>query len=72
MLLKNINITQFDVDWWFRANFDIDNISEHNLILMHINGINYKANVYIDGNLVAKKDKIIGTFIKGVKPYKIR
>ena len=64
MNLKNINITQFDVDWWFRANFDIDNISEHNLILMHINGINYKANVYIDGNLVAKKDKIIGTFIK--------
>ena len=65
MELKKVNKTQFDVDWWFRSHFElnISNISEP-LILLHINGINYKSDVYIDGNLVTTKENIIGTFIK--------
>ena len=63
--LKNVDKEQFDVDWWFRSHFDL-NISnrEDILVILHINGINYKSDVYIDGNLVAKKDQIIGTFVK--------
>ena len=63
--LKAVNASQFDEDWWFRSNFELTiSQSEDILILLHINGINYKSDVYIDGNLVSNKKNIIGTFIK--------
>ena len=63
--LQNVDKTQFDVDWWFRSHFELElPDSNEALILMHINGINYKSDVYVDGNLVATKEKIIGTFVK--------
>ena len=63
--LQNVDKTQFDVDWWFRSHFELElPDSNEALILLHINGINYKSDVYVDGKLVATKDKIIGTFIK--------
>ena len=63
--LKNVDKGQFDVDWWFRSHFDLDIANKDDiLVILHINGINYKSDVYIDGNLVAKKDQIIGTFVK--------
>ena len=63
--LRDVDQKQFDVDWWFRSHFDLDLSSyDGGLILLHINGINYKSDVYIDGKLVEEKDKIIGTFVK--------
>ena len=65
MELKNVDKTQFDVDWYFRSHFELElPDSNEALILLHINGINYKSDVYVDGKLVATKDKIVGTFIK--------
>ena len=65
MKLKEVDKTQFDVDWWFRSYFEFnDTLSKDNLTLLHINGINYKSDIYIDGNLVAEKENIIGTFVK--------
>ena len=63
--LQKVNKTQFDVDWWFRSHFEL-NLSDkkETLILLHINGINYKCDIYLDGNLVSTKENIIGTFIK--------
>ena len=63
--LQKVNKTQFDVDWWFRSHFEL-NLSDKKepLILLHINGINYKSDIYLDGNLVSTKENIIGTFIK--------
>ena len=63
--LRNVDHEQFDVDWWFRSHFDLDLSSyDGDLIILHINGINYKSDVYIDGKLVEEKNKIIGTFVK--------
>ena len=56
MKLKEVDKEQFDVDWWFRSYFEFnDTLSKDNLTLLHINGINYKSDIYIDVNLVAKK-----------------
>ena len=63
--LQKIDKTQFDDDWYFRSHFELkDPDVKEGLVLLHINGINYKSDIYIDGNLVSTKDKIIGTFIK--------
>ena len=62
--LQNVDKTQFDSDWWFRSNFSLQNIdNDTNLILLHINGINYKSDIYLDGKLVESQKKIIGTFV---------
>ena len=63
--LKNVNKTQFDCEWWFKTNFTLKNINyDNNLILLHIYGINYKSDIYLDGQLIGKKENIIGTFVK--------
>ena len=61
--LKNVNKTQFDCPWFFRTKFKINNISNYEIILLHINGINYKGDLYIDSKKV-NKELLIGTFIK--------
>ena len=63
--LKKVDKEQFNDTWWFRSHFEFnDTLSKDNLTLLHINGINYKSDIYTDGNLVAKKEDIIGTFVK--------
>ena len=63
--LKKVNTTQFDDDWWFTSKFDLENIDpEKNIILLHINGISYKSDVFVDGKQIEKRENIIGTFVK--------
>ena len=65
--LQNINNTQFDSDWWFKSNFTLKNFEfVNNLVLLHINGINYKSDVYLDGKLIDKQENVIGAFVKYV------
>ena len=63
--LEKVNSTQFDPEWWFRTKFNIKNLNvKNNIILLHINGISYKSDIYLDGQLIETKDNIIGTFVK--------
>ena len=65
--LDNVNKTQFDVDWWFRSKFSLakdKSDDAQKLVILHVNGINYKGDLYIDGNLIATEDNLVGTFIK--------
>ena len=62
--LEKVNKTQFDADWWFKSKFSLKNIDlENNIILLHVNGINYKSDIYLDGQLIAEKEDIVGTFV---------
>ena len=62
--LQKVNKTQFDSDWWFKSKFTLKNIdNDTNLILLHILGINYKSDIYLDGKLVENQNNIIGTFV---------
>jgi len=60
--LNFTNKTQFDDNWYFKSYFDLENITKNYLILLHIHGINYQGELYIDGKKYKKI--IIGTFIK--------
>ena len=63
--LENVEKSQFDDDWWFKTNFILKKSEkENNLVLLHINGINYKSDIYLDGNFVESQENIIGTFVK--------
>ena len=63
--LEKVDPTQFDPEWWFKSKFEIENLdTKNNIILLHINGISYKSDVYLDGKLIESKENIIGTFVK--------
>lgn len=62
MGLENINKEAFQVPWWYRNQFVVDNTGTdlyHQIIL---EGINYKANLWINGRKVAGDDVMEGSF----------
>ena len=63
--LEEVDKTQFNSDWWFRSSFSLAKKDiQNSLILLHINGINYKSDIYLDGKLIETQKNIIGTFVK--------
>ncbi len=51
----------FQKPWWYRKEFDIEEINNVNYKLT-LEGINYKADLWINGKKVAGTDKIEGAF----------
>jgi exo-1,4-beta-D-glucosaminidase len=58
--LKLIPTDIFDVSWWYRCVF---HVPSQVLSLLTFTGINYKANVWIDGKSVGNTSSIVGTFV---------
>lgn len=46
-------------DWWYRTEFDAPGGEVHSLIL---NGINYRADVWLNGQKVAGKSQVVGMY----------
>lgn len=57
-----IDKTQFDDSWWYKTEFDLPNMLPKNNISLHFDGINYYANIWLNGKLIASRDKVFGTF----------
>jgi len=52
----------FNVPWWYRTTFNIPSDYEGETIWLHLQSINYKANVWINGNLIADTTAIEGSY----------
>eukprot|EP01084_Bolivina_argentea_P153029 266837_1 len=62
--LQNINSSQFDVSWWYRTEFITNGNMMNTTVLLKLCGINYAANIWINGELVANNNTIIGTLVE--------
>ena len=60
--MEKIPKEQFKVPWWYVNNFEISNSQKRQTVLLHTEGINYKANIWINGQLVADNGTINGAF----------
>ncbi len=60
--LEQIPKKQFTVPWWYSTKFKLTKKQVSQTICLHINGINYKANIWLNGNLVASYQDINGAF----------
>jgi exo-1,4-beta-D-glucosaminidase len=60
--LEKIAGPEFDSAWWFRKEFKLP-VSENgkNVILM-LHGINYRANIWLNGVLISDDNNVIGPF----------
>lgn len=59
--LENVWEPRFEVPWWYRTEFELGDPPGARTQL-HFDGINYRADVYVNGKLVAGSDRVVGTF----------
>jgi len=48
--------------WWYRVEFDLPGAHRGKKLTLHLDGINYRANVWLNGKLIAGADEVIGMF----------
>ncbi|MBN2245948.1 MAG: glycoside hydrolase family 2 [Candidatus Aminicenantes bacterium] len=62
---KNLDIIptdQFNTSWWYRLEFDITEDFLRETALLEFNGINYRANVWLNGSKIGSADSLAGSF----------
>jgi exo-1,4-beta-D-glucosaminidase len=62
MNFEKLNDPSLDKPWWFRKEFDLPASEKDKNVVLKLHGINYKANVWLNGTLIADSTKIKGPF----------
>lgn len=52
----------FKPSWWYRVEFALPPSGERDRTYLHFKGINYKANIWLNGKLVADETQIAGMY----------
>ncbi|WP_020531834.1 glycoside hydrolase family 2 protein [Flexithrix dorotheae] len=61
--LAKIPTEPFENPWWFKKEFNIDNFqSSQEELRLFIDGINYRANIWLNGQQIASQDTLFGAF----------
>src|SRR5438045_544356 len=60
--LRRIPAAEFARSFWFRREFDLPESPRSERVLLGFDGINYRANIWLNGKLVASAKDVRGTF----------
>lgn len=60
--LEKISGERFDAPWWYRTQFTLDDIQPGQVTKLRFNGINYRADVWVNGEKIASSDSLKGGF----------
>lgn len=60
--LASIPKSQFDKSWWFRKSFDLPDSEIGKEVWLNFSGINYRANIWINGEKLADSATVVGTY----------
>ncbi|MBT3382946.1 MAG: glycoside hydrolase family 2 [Prolixibacteraceae bacterium] len=60
--MQDVGYEQFKQPWWFRTTFELDAEDINKIVSLRFNGINYRADLWVNGEKVAGKDEFAGTF----------
>jgi exo-1,4-beta-D-glucosaminidase len=58
--IKLVDTARFIKPWWYRNEFNIEDISKNTELIFE--GINYRANVWLNGTKIASADSLFGAF----------
>jgi exo-1,4-beta-D-glucosaminidase len=62
MNLKDISSEPFEKPWWYRTEFHISERDAGKTVLLEFDGVNYGANVWLNGNRIATSSQVKGAF----------
>lgn len=60
--MQRVDARQFKNPWWYRTSFQIDAADLKQNISLRFNGINYRADLWVNGKKVAGKNEFAGTY----------
>lgn len=60
--LELINPEDFQVSWWYRTEFLLPSYPGRNTVLLEFDGINYRANIWLNGQKIGDASEIFGAF----------
>ncbi len=60
--LKEIPTEQFENPWWYRTEFELSEDDAGKESLLEFDGVNYSANVWLNGERIAHQEEITGTY----------
>ncbi len=60
--LEKIPVEPFKESWWFRKEFPLEDINSFSNARLRCEGINYRANIWLNGENIASADKLFGAF----------
>jgi len=52
----------FNRPYWFRTSFQLPADDKGKVIWLHLDGINYRADVWLNGKQIASRDEVVGMF----------
>ncbi|ASU34131.1 glycoside hydrolase family 2 protein [Mucilaginibacter xinganensis] len=59
---ERLNDARLDKPWWFRKQFKLPGSERGKNVVLKLQGINYKANVWLNGKLIADSTQVVGPF----------
>jgi len=60
--MQSVDPEQFKQPWWFRTTFSLTKEDLDKIVSLRFNGINYRADLWVNGKLVADKNEFAGTY----------
>lgn len=60
--LKSIPVEQFKKSWWYRTEFVLPHKNEQTTVKIELDGINYRANIWLNGNQISDTNFVYGAF----------
>lgn len=60
--LENIPTEQFKKPWWYRKEFLLESRRRFTNARLVFEGINYRANIWLNGKKIASSDQVVGAF----------
>ena len=60
--LSNIPTEPFAKPWWYRTQFQLSPQEASRTVLLEFDGINYSANIWLNGNCIASANEVRGAF----------
>jgi exo-1,4-beta-D-glucosaminidase len=58
--LEMSDASPFRNSWWYRTEFTLPKLAHGQHFWLHFDGINYRANVWMNGRQIAKSDTLVG------------
>jgi exo-1,4-beta-D-glucosaminidase len=62
MLLPTPKDSPYAVSWWYRTEFEVPPAPDISERVLHFNGINYRANIWVNGQQIARATDVAGAF----------
>lgn len=60
--LETIDPRPFRKSWWYRTVFQLSDLKKYPYAVIRFNGLNYRANIWLNGRKIAAADSLYGAF----------